>query len=69
MATTVSEDLGLELKEKLRATALGFVRKYATLIKHRSDYNIARRYDLLLVFSGEDDDNRKTLHPHHLSHP
>ncbi|KAL6708070.1 hypothetical protein ACN47E_003504 [Coniothyrium glycines] len=37
-------------RDKLRATALGFLRTYAHLIKHRSDFTLARRCDLLCSF-------------------
>jgi hypothetical protein len=37
-------------REKLKATALGFVRTYASLVRRRSDFNLARRHDLLGSF-------------------
>jgi hypothetical protein len=37
---------------KLLATCLGFLRTYASLIQHRSDFNLARRHDLLSSFEG-----------------
>ncbi|KAF2684049.1 hypothetical protein K458DRAFT_245585, partial [Lentithecium fluviatile CBS 122367] len=39
-----------EERERLIATSLGFLRTYASLIQHRSDFNIACRHDLLSSF-------------------
>jgi hypothetical protein len=44
---TLSNDIGLEERSRLKATCLGFLKTYACLIQHRSDFNLARRYDLL----------------------
>ncbi len=39
-----------EERDRLKATALGFMRTYASLIQRRSDFNIACRHDLLASF-------------------
>lgn len=38
-------------RKQLIATSLGFLKTYASLIKHRSDFNLARRHDLLGSFN------------------
>lgn len=43
---------GLEQRERLRATSLGFLRIYACLIQRRSDFNLACRHDLLPPCNG-----------------
>jgi hypothetical protein len=42
LCDTGVEGAGLEERERLRATSLGFVRSYARLIQRRSDFNPAR---------------------------
>ncbi|KAJ8108566.1 hypothetical protein OPT61_g8083 [Boeremia exigua] len=42
-----SDQNDMEERERLRTTALGFVRTYARLIQRRSDFTLARRSDLL----------------------
>lgn len=42
LCDTGVEGAGLEERERLRATSLGFVRSYARLIQRRSDFNLAR---------------------------
>jgi hypothetical protein len=42
-----SDQASLEKLERLRATSLGYLRTYARLIQRRSDFNLARRNDLL----------------------
>ncbi|KAL1648936.1 hypothetical protein SLS61_006668 [Didymella pomorum] len=44
---------GLEERERLRATSLGFLRTYAHLVQRRSDFNLARRHDLLPTCNGK----------------
>ncbi|KAF3048373.1 hypothetical protein E8E12_011739 [Didymella heteroderae] len=46
----VAGDDGPEERERLRATSLGFLRTYARLIQRRSDFNLARRHDLLPTY-------------------
>ncbi|KAF2623248.1 hypothetical protein BU25DRAFT_319798, partial [Macroventuria anomochaeta] len=41
------DQTSLEERKRLKATALGFLRTYARLIQRRSDFNLARRSDLL----------------------
>lgn len=38
-------------RDRLKATSLGFLRTYSSLIQRRSDFNLARRHDLLGSFS------------------
>ena len=42
----------LEERERLRVTSLRFLRTYAHLIQRRSDFNLARRHDLLPPCNG-----------------
>lgn len=42
----------LEGRERLRETSLGFLRTYAHLCQRRSDFNLARRHDLLPLQGG-----------------
>jgi hypothetical protein len=44
---TSNNDTGLEERSQLAAACLGFLKTYASLIQHRSDFNLARRHDLL----------------------
>lgn len=44
---TTSDRVAVQERERLRATALGFVRTYACLIQRRSDFDMARRSNLL----------------------
>lgn len=43
------DQVGVEERRRLKATSLGFMRTYARLIQRRSDFNAARRNDLLPV--------------------
>lgn len=52
ISDTTVESINADERGRLRATALGFLRSYAMLIRHRSDFNIARRYELLASFNG-----------------
>jgi hypothetical protein len=45
-----SDNMSLENRERLKATSLGFLKTYASLIQRRSDFNLARRQDLLASF-------------------
>ncbi|KAF2245461.1 hypothetical protein BU26DRAFT_521900 [Trematosphaeria pertusa] len=45
-----NDGINPEERERVRATSLGFLRTYASLIQRRSDFSIARRYDLLCSF-------------------
>ncbi|KAF2821054.1 hypothetical protein CC86DRAFT_373950 [Ophiobolus disseminans] len=45
-----NSDIGLEERNLLIATSLGFLKTYARLIQRRSDFNLARRHDLLGAF-------------------
>lgn len=46
-----NDSIGPEDRDRLRATALGFLKTYASLIRHRSDFNIAQRHGMLASFS------------------
>jgi hypothetical protein len=46
-----NSEIDLEERKRLLATSLGFLKTYASLVKHRSDFNLARRHDLLASFS------------------
>lgn len=43
----VTDQVAVEQRKRLKATALGFVRTYAYLIQRRSDFELARRSNLL----------------------
>lgn len=45
-----NSDISPEERDRLKATSLGFLRSYAKLIQRRSDFNLARRHDLLASF-------------------
>jgi hypothetical protein len=45
-----NDGINPEQREQIRKAALGFLRSYAALIQRRSDFNIARRHDLLGSF-------------------
>lgn len=45
-----NDSINPEERERLRTTALGFLRTYAALIQRRSDFTLARRKDLLGAF-------------------
>ncbi|OAL47438.1 hypothetical protein IQ07DRAFT_467666, partial [Pyrenochaeta sp. DS3sAY3a] len=45
-----NSDINSEQREQLKTTCLGFLKTYSSLIKHRSDFNLARRHDLLASF-------------------
>ncbi|KAJ4364626.1 hypothetical protein N0V83_009222 [Neocucurbitaria cava] len=47
---TSNSDVNLEERERIRVTALGFLKTYSSLIQRRSDFNLARRHDLLASF-------------------
>lgn len=47
-----AEGDGIEERERLRATSLGFLRTYARLIQRRSDFKLACRHDLLPTYNG-----------------
>lgn len=47
MFECIDDPAETEKRERLKATALGFVRTYAHLIQRRSDFNLACRNDLL----------------------
>ncbi|KAF2004680.1 hypothetical protein P154DRAFT_519160 [Amniculicola lignicola CBS 123094] len=50
----LNDGVNPEEREKLKLTSLGFLKTYAHLIQHRSDFNLARRLDLLCSFDGVD---------------
>ena len=45
-----NSDIDPEERDRLRMTSLGFLKTYGSLIQRRSDFNIARRQDLLASF-------------------
>jgi hypothetical protein len=45
-----SNNTNPEGRERLNATSLGSLKTYASLIQRRSDYNFARKHDLLASF-------------------
>jgi hypothetical protein len=45
-----NDDISPEERERLKATSLGFLKMYASLIQRRSDFNLARRHDLLASY-------------------
>ncbi|KAF1850703.1 uncharacterized protein K460DRAFT_259069, partial [Cucurbitaria berberidis CBS 394.84] len=45
-----NSDINSEERDRLQATSLGFLKTYASLIQRRSDFNLARRHDLLASF-------------------
>ena len=44
---STNSSISPEQREKLRATALGFLQTYARLIRHKSDFNLGVKLDLL----------------------
>ena len=48
---TSNDAITSEERDRLKATALGFMRSYASLVQRRSDFNIAVRHDLLGSFT------------------
>ncbi|KAF2262190.1 hypothetical protein CC78DRAFT_535068 [Lojkania enalia] len=49
---TSNNSISPEERQRLRMTSLGFLKSYARLIQHRSDFNLARKLDLLGSFDG-----------------
>ncbi|KAH7371341.1 hypothetical protein BKA66DRAFT_469616 [Pyrenochaeta sp. MPI-SDFR-AT-0127] len=47
---TSNSDMNPEERDRLKVTALGFLKSYASLIQRRSDFNLARRHELLASF-------------------
>lgn len=45
-----NDSINPEERNRLKEASLGFLRSYSSLIRHRSDFNIARRNDLLASF-------------------
>jgi hypothetical protein len=54
LTDATTRDIGSGERERLIATSLGFLKTYAHLIRRRSDFNLARRHELLGVTSFED---------------
>ncbi|KAF2034230.1 hypothetical protein EK21DRAFT_49604, partial [Setomelanomma holmii] len=47
---TSNTEISSEDRERIIATSLGFLKTYSSLIQRRSDFNLARRHDLLGSF-------------------
>jgi hypothetical protein len=45
-----NSDVNKDERERLKATSLGFLKTYASLIQRRSDFDLARRHHLLASF-------------------
>ncbi|CAO2653697.1 Nn.00g031080.m01.CDS01 [Neocucurbitaria sp. VM-36] len=45
-----NSDINPEERARIQATSLGFLKTYSSLIQRRSDFNLARRHDLLASF-------------------